>query len=105
MKRGVKRQHHIIEGILPILENIAKIDGVKKVIPAVINYSPKRNIKQPFLKVSRDTITGIKVLAHSKGKVQEVFVICDADDIANIKYAMCVNYGENDKNHLKQKQR
>jgi len=84
-KKGVKRQHSIIEGVLEILEEIAAIPGVKKVIPGVINYSPKRTIKQPFLKISRDTITGIKVLAHSKGKVQEVFIICDSNEIENIK--------------------
>lgn len=85
MKRGVKRQHSIIEGMLGIFEEIAAINGVNKVIPGVINYSPKRNIKQPFLKVSRDTIAGIKLLAHSKGKVQEVFIICNSNETENIK--------------------
>ena len=27
IKRGVKRQHQVIEGVLPILEEIAKVDG------------------------------------------------------------------------------
>ena len=85
MKRGVKRQHSIIEGMLEIFEEIAAINGVKKVIPGAISYSPKRNIKQPFLKVSRDTIAGIKLLAHSKGKVQEVFIICNSNETENIK--------------------
>lgn len=84
-KRGVKRQHTIIEGVLEILEAIAAMPGVKKVVPGVISYSPKRTIKQPFLKISRDTITGVKVLAHSKGKVQEVFIICDSNKIGEIK--------------------
>ncbi len=94
LKRGVKRQHNIIEGVLKLLESIAGIDGVKKVIPAAINYSPKRNIKQPILKVSRDTITGIKVLAHSKGKVQEIFIICEVDKIEIIKKIIGDNYGK-----------
>lgn len=44
VKHGVKVQHSIIEGVLPILEEIAAVDGVKKVIPAiisVISYNPK----------------------------------------------------------------
>ena len=94
VKHNVKRQHHIIKDILELLESIAQIDGVKKVIPAVINYSPKRSIKQPFIKVSRDTKTGIKVLAHSKGGVQEVFIICDADKIENIKKIIGEIYGK-----------
>lgn len=94
LKRGVKRQHDIIEGVLELLESIAKLDGVKKVVPAVINYSPKRGIKQPFLSVSRDTITGIKVLAHSKGKVQEVFIICDTGNIEEIKKIICEQYDQ-----------
>ena len=93
VKHSVKRQHHIIEGVLEILESIALIDGVKKVIPAAINYSPKRNINQPFLKVSRDTITGIKILAHSKGKVQEVFIICNENKIVHIKKTIGDKYG------------
>lgn len=91
-KKGVKRQHTIIEGVLEILEAIAAMPGVKKVVPGVINYSPKRTIKQPFLKISRDTITGIKVLAHSKGKIQEVFIICDNNKIREIKNTIGEKY-------------
>lgn len=74
-KHGVKRQHQIIEGILSLLEEISKIDGVKKVNPGKISYSPKRGISQPALKIQRRTITGFKLLAHSKGSVQEIFII------------------------------
>lgn len=64
-KHGVKRQHQIIDGILPLLEKISKIDGIKKVNPGRISYSPKRGISQPTLKVQRQTITGFKLIAHS----------------------------------------
>jgi hypothetical protein len=74
---GIKRQHEIIEGLLPLLEKIAKIEGVKKVIPAKIAYSPKCAIYQPMIKIQRKTITGFKLLAHSKGAVQEIFVVID----------------------------
>ena len=77
IKRGVKMQHQVIEGILPILEEIAKVDGVKKVVPAIISYSPKRGINQPNIKFQRETISGFKLMAHSKGAVQEIFVAVD----------------------------
>jgi hypothetical protein len=77
VKHGVKRKHDIIEGILPMLEKIAGIEGVKKVVPAGISYSPKRSIKGPAVKYQRDTITGFKLLAQSKGSIQEVFVIVE----------------------------
>ncbi len=75
IKKGVKRQHHIIEGILPILEDIAKIDGVRKVTPSVISYSPGRCISQPKIKFQKETISGFKLIAHSKGAIQEIFVV------------------------------
>lgn len=77
MKKGVKRQHHIVEGILPMLEDIAKLDGVKKVTPSVISYSTGRSISQPKIKFQKETISGFKLIAHSKGSVQEIFVVVD----------------------------
>lgn len=74
-KHGVKRQHQIIDGILPLLEKISKMDGIKKVNPGKISYSPKRGISQPVIKIQRRTITGFKLLAHSKGSIQEIFII------------------------------
>lgn len=84
IKKGVKRQHNILDGILPILEDIAKIDGIKKVIPARISYSPKRCIRQSSIKFQRETISGFKLLVHRKGSIQEIFIIVDKskrDDI------------------------
>ncbi len=80
-KHGVKRQHHIIDGILPLLEEISKIDGVKKVNPGKISYSPKRGISQPTIKIQRQTITGFKLLAHSKGAVQEIFIVVQNEKV------------------------
>ncbi len=90
VKRGVKRKHKTIEGILEMLEAIAKIDGVKKVIPAKISYSPKRHIERPTIKFQRDLISGFKLMAHSKGAIQEIFVVVELDkknDVRNIMRA------------------
>lgn len=75
VKRGVKRKHQIIEGTLPMLEAIAEIEGVKKVIPGEISYSPRRKAGPTRLKLTRETPTGFKLLALSGGSVQEVFVV------------------------------
>ena len=60
IKRGVKRKHDIIQDILPLLEHIAQIDGIKKVVPANISYSPTRGIEKPIIRFQRDTISGFK---------------------------------------------
>lgn len=78
IKRGVKRRHNIIQDILPLLEQIAKIEGIKKVVPAKISYSPTRGIEQPTIKFQRDTIFGFKLLAHGRGAIQEIFIIVDS---------------------------
>ncbi len=84
-KHGVKRQHQIIDGILPVLEKISEIDGVKKVNPGKISYSPKRGIYQPMLKIQRQTITGFKLIAHSKGAIQEIFVVVKGGKAAEVQ--------------------
>lgn len=85
IKHGVKRQHQIIDGILPILENIAKIEGVKKVVPAVISYSPKRSINGPEMRFQRETISGFKLSAHGKGTIQDIYVIIDGEKKVEIE--------------------
>jgi len=87
VRRGVKVQHSIIDGVLPLLEEISAVDGVKKVIPAVISvitYNPKE-IKKPVIKFQRETISGFKLLAHSRGRVQEIFVVVEKSKRKNVK--------------------
>lgn len=93
IKRGVKRQHQVIEGVLPILEEIAKVDGVKKVVPAIISYSPRRSISQPNIKFQRETISGFKLIAHSKGAVQEIFVAVDGTKKKEVEIKMRALFG------------
>lgn len=86
-KHGVKIQHRIIEDVLLLLEEIAAIDGVKKVIPAVISvisYNPKE-IKKPVIKFQRETISGFKLLAHSRGSVQEIFIVVKKENRNDVK--------------------
>lgn len=93
IKRGVKRRHQIIDGILDMLEEMAKIDGVKKVIPAKISYSPKRCIIQPKIKFQMETVSGFKLMAHSKGAIQEIFVVVELGERDYVRKIMRALFG------------
>jgi hypothetical protein len=67
------------------LEKISEIEGVEKVIPASISYSPIRNIRQPELRLQRETSSGFKLLAHTKGCIQEIFIVVDGSKREEVK--------------------
>ncbi|WP_297512449.1 DUF2103 domain-containing protein [Thermococcus sp.] len=73
-RKGVKREHHFLKGLEKPLEEIASIPGVKKVIPGRIYASDSRGFE---IKVTRETQTGLKLVAKSDGSVQEVFLVVD----------------------------
>ncbi|WP_297437978.1 DUF2103 domain-containing protein [Thermococcus sp.] len=81
-KRGVKREHHFLKGIEKPLEEIASIPGVKKIIPGRIYASDSRGFE---IKVTRETQTGLKLVAKSDGSVQEVFLVADRSDRERIR--------------------
>ena len=76
-RKGVKREHHFLKGLEKPLEEIAAIPGVKKVIPGRIYASDSRGFE---IKVTRETRTGLKLVAKSDGSVQEVFLVVDKAD-------------------------
>jgi len=76
-RKGVKREHHFLKGLEKPLEEIASIPGVKKVIPGRIYASDSRGFE---IKVTRETRTGLKLVAKSDGSVQEVFLVVDRPD-------------------------
>jgi len=76
-RNGLKREHHLIKGIEKALERIASVEGVEKVIPGRIYSSYSRGFE---IKVSRETKTGLKLIAKSDGSVQEVFVVVEETD-------------------------
>ncbi|WP_048150439.1 DUF2103 domain-containing protein [Palaeococcus ferrophilus] len=81
-KRGVKREHHFLKGLEKPLEKIAEIPGVKKVIPGRIYASDSRGFE---IKVTRETQTGLKLVAKSGGSVQEVFLVVDKDERERVR--------------------
>ncbi|WP_457753558.1 DUF2103 domain-containing protein [Thermococcus sp.] len=81
-KSKVKLEHHLLKGILPALEEIAEIEEVKKVIPGRIYASDSRGFE---IKVVRETLTGLKLLAKSDGSVQEIFLVVDKADRERVR--------------------
>ncbi len=85
MRHGIKREHRIIEGILPLLERISDMEGVAKVIPALISHSQVRGTGQPELQFQRETPSGFKLLAHSKRSIQEIFIVVEQSKKEEVK--------------------
>jgi len=81
-RKGVKREHHFLKGLEKPLEEIAAIPGVKKVIPGRIYASDSRGFE---IKVTRETQTGLKLVAKSNGSVQEIFVVVERRDVEGVK--------------------
>ncbi|WP_408955900.1 DUF2103 domain-containing protein [Natroniella sp. ANB-PHB2] len=77
----IKREHTIIEDILPLLENLSKLSIVKSIIPGRINRRGGSGIP-PHLKLKYNTPSGVKVLAKNSSSIQEVFVVTDEPDQA-----------------------
>ncbi|MCK8817411.1 DUF2103 domain-containing protein [Natroniella sulfidigena] len=77
----IKREHTIIEDVLPLLENLSKLAIVKSIIPGRINRRGGSGIP-PHLKLKYNTSSGVKVLAKNSSSVQEVFVVTDEPDQA-----------------------
>src|SRR5690606_12892930 len=69
----VKREHTIIEGLLPLLTSIAELPEVDSIIPGRINQRSRTGETGLFFQYQ--TETGLKLLGRSKLAVQEVFVV------------------------------
>ncbi len=84
-KKGVKREHHFLKGLEKPLEEIAAVPGgVKKVIPGGRIYAS--DSRGGFeIKVTRETKTGLKLVAKSNGSVQEVFLVVDRKDRERVR--------------------
>ncbi|MEZ0323348.1 MAG: DUF2103 domain-containing protein [Hydrogenothermaceae bacterium] len=74
-KKGVKREHSIIEDFDKDLETLVEMDLVKSVIPGRIYTSPKAQSGSKKITYQYDTQAGVKLLLKKGSTVQEVFVI------------------------------
>jgi hypothetical protein len=79
--RGVKREHSIIPGLLPILERLAQSPAVSAVIPGRISVT-RAGLPTLQLRLGTQTITGFKLTARRGTTAQEVFVVTtDAESV------------------------
>jgi hypothetical protein len=76
---GVKREHGIVEGLLPVLERIAALAEVDAVIPGRIRVTAS-NCPGLTIRLQARTVTGFKLGARARSLAQEVFVICRSSD-------------------------
>lgn len=72
--RGVKREHSIINGLLPLLEQIATQPSVSAVIPGRISVT-RGAAPALQLRLGPRTMTGVKLTARRSTTAQEVFVV------------------------------
>jgi hypothetical protein len=68
----IKREHTVIEGVWPILEELAALERVHSIIPGPIS---RLNSKGLSLTYQRFTETGLRLLAKNGSAVQEVWVV------------------------------
>jgi hypothetical protein len=72
--KGVKREHSVIEGLLPALERIAAHPTVSGIIPGRISVT-RGATPTLQLRMGTRTITGFKLNARRLSTAQEVFVV------------------------------
>lgn len=76
-KKGVKKEHSIIEDFEKDLETLVEAELVKSVIPGRIYTSPKAQSGSKKITYQYDTQAGAKLLLKKGSTVQEVFVITE----------------------------
>ncbi len=76
-KKGIKKEHHIIEDGEKLLQQLVKNHLVKSIIPGRIKTTPKGRPGKIRLTYQYDTEAGAKLLLKKGSTVQEVFVITD----------------------------
>ena len=76
-KKGIKKEHHIIEDGEKLLEDLVKKGLVESIIPGRIKTTPKGQPGVVRLTYQYDTNAGAKLLLKKGSTVQEVFVVTD----------------------------
>lgn len=77
--KGVKREHSVLSGLLPILERIAAMPTVSSVIPGRIAVT-RAAVPTLELRLGPRTPTGLKLNARKASTTQELFVITTKPD-------------------------
>ncbi|RMD46526.1 MAG: hypothetical protein D6834_02300 [Aquificota bacterium] len=76
-KKGIKKEHHIIEDGEKVLTILIKEGLVDSIIPGRIKTTPKGRPGKVRLTYQYDTKSGAKLLLKKGSTVQEIFVITE----------------------------
>ncbi len=63
-----------VEGLIPILQKLVQVPGIRTITPAVIGRA-KGNVAGLHLRISAPTRGGFKLVARRGKSVQEVFMV------------------------------
>ncbi|RMA97163.1 DUF2103 domain-containing protein [Hydrogenothermus marinus] len=74
-KKGIKKEHHIIEDGEAVLNQLIKEGLADSIIPGRIKTTPKGRPGKIRLTYQYDTQSGAKLLLKKGSTIQEVFVI------------------------------
>ena len=77
--KGVKREHGIIAGLLPVLERIATNPAVATITPGRIRVT-RAATPSLELRFGTATISGLKLTARRGTTAQEVFLVTSQPD-------------------------
>ena len=77
--KGVKREHRVLAGLLPVLERIAALPTVSAVIPGRIAVT-RSAVTSLELRLGPRTPTGLKLNARKASTTQELFVVTTKPD-------------------------
>ncbi|ACN99645.1 DUF2103 domain-containing protein [Sulfurihydrogenibium azorense] len=89
-KKGIKREHSIIEDFEKDLQTLVEEGLIKSAIPGRIYTSPKAQSGKKIITYQYDTETGAKLLMKKGSTVQEVFVITERRQ--ELKEYLKINY-------------
>ncbi len=76
-KKGIKREHSIIEDFEKDLQALVEKGLAKSIIPGRIYTSPKAQKGNKIITYQYDTETGAKILLKKGSTVQEAFAITE----------------------------
>lgn len=73
----IKQEHTILKEFYPLLNQIAEIDEVKRIIPGRISRKQQGSSLQA-VSISYQTDSGLKCLIKKGSTAQELFITCSA---------------------------
>lgn len=86
-KGKIKTEHTIIKGLFELLLELASVDEIQSIIPGRIRQRTS-SVKQPNIKVTTRTSSGLKALGKCAGSSQELFIVTNKPDIVKDKISL-----------------